>query len=150
MTIEGLETYILTPRDPGVPAAASYRRLEKSSQGAIQQNHPQNPLEKMKTHQKLPDKKIPSTLRQLKRDLVQSLNLGPIWQASDSLSPRAPGSARRPFLKFAPEPPELGRLFSTCRPTTHFNNALLSGSNKWYECCRWRFNVCESSPIRTE
>jgi len=24
-------------------------------------------------------------------DLVQSLNLGPIWQASDSLSPRAPG-----------------------------------------------------------
>jgi transposase len=29
---------------------------------------------------------------------VQSLNLGPIWQASDSLSPRAPGSARRPFL----------------------------------------------------
>ena len=32
-------------------------------------------------------------------DLVQSLNLGPIWQASDSLSPRAPGSARRPFLK---------------------------------------------------
>src|SRR5208337_2891738 len=37
-------------------------------------------------------------------DLVQSLNLGPIWQASDSLSPRAPGSARRPFLKFAPEP----------------------------------------------
>ena len=38
------------------------------------------------------------------RDLVQSLNLGPIWQASDSLSPRAPGSARRPFLKFAPEP----------------------------------------------
>jgi hypothetical protein len=39
-----------------------------------------------------------------KKDLVQSLNLGPIWQASDSLSPRAPGSARRPFLKFAPEP----------------------------------------------
>src|SRR4029077_16986823 len=39
-------------------------------------------------------------------DLVQSLNLGPIWQASDSLSPRPPGSARRPFLKFAPEPPE--------------------------------------------
>src|SRR6266852_5758460 len=37
-------------------------------------------------------------------DLVQSLNLGPIWQASDSLSPRALGSARRPFLKFAPEP----------------------------------------------
>jgi NADP-dependent 3-hydroxy acid dehydrogenase YdfG len=37
-------------------------------------------------------------------DLVQSLNLGPIWQASDSLSHRAPGSARRPFLKFAPEP----------------------------------------------
>jgi len=37
-------------------------------------------------------------------DLVQSLNLGPIWQASDSLSPRAPGPARRPFLKFAPEP----------------------------------------------
>src|SRR5271165_1245734 len=36
--------------------------------------------------------------------LVQSLNLGPIWQASDSLSPRAPGSARRPLLKFAPEP----------------------------------------------
>ena len=36
--------------------------------------------------------------------LVQSLNLGPIWQASDSLSPKAPGSARRPFLKFAPEP----------------------------------------------
>ena len=41
---------------------------------------------------------------QPERDLVQSLNLGPIWQASDSLSPRAPGSARRPFLKFAPEP----------------------------------------------
>ena len=39
-----------------------------------------------------------------KTDLLQSLNLGPIWQASDSLSPRAPGSARRPFLKFAPEP----------------------------------------------
>src|SRR5271166_1986718 len=38
------------------------------------------------------------------RVLVQSLNLGPIWQASDSLSPRAPGSARRPLLKFAPEP----------------------------------------------
>ena len=31
---------------------------------------------------------------------MQSLNLGPIWQASDSLSPRALGSARRPFLKF--------------------------------------------------
>jgi len=43
-----------------------------------------------------------AVLRQV--DLVQSLNLGPIWQASDSLSPRAPGSARRPFLKFAPEP----------------------------------------------
>ena len=41
---------------------------------------------------------------QQKMVLVQSLNLGPIWQASDSLSPRAPGSARRPFLKFAPEP----------------------------------------------
>ena len=40
--------------------------------------------------------------------LVQSLNLGPIWQASDSLSPRAPGSARRPFLKFAPEPEKVG------------------------------------------
>ena len=38
------------------------------------------------------------------RVLVQSLNLGPIWQASDSLSPRAPRSSRRPFLKFAPEP----------------------------------------------
>jgi hypothetical protein len=36
--------------------------------------------------------------------LVQSLDLGPILQASDSLSPRASGSARRPFLKFAPEP----------------------------------------------
>ena len=36
--------------------------------------------------------------------LVQSLDLGPILQASDSLSPRVPGSARRPFLKFAPEP----------------------------------------------
>jgi hypothetical protein len=35
---------------------------------------------------------------------VQSLNLGPIWQASDSLFPRAPRFARRPFLKFAPEP----------------------------------------------
>jgi hypothetical protein len=42
--------------------------------------------------------------------LVQSLNLGPIWQASDSLSPRAPGSARRPFLKFAPEPATLHDL----------------------------------------
>ena len=42
--------------------------------------------------------KVPSPV------LVRSLNLGPIWQASDSLSPRAPGSARRPFFKFAPEP----------------------------------------------
>ncbi len=33
-------------------------------------------------------------------------NFSPIWQASDSLSPRAPESARRPFLKFAPEPPQ--------------------------------------------
>ncbi len=40
------------------------------------------------------------------RVLVQSLDLGPILQASDSLSPRVPGSARRPFLKFAPEPIE--------------------------------------------
>ena len=39
------------------------------------------------------------------RDLVQSLHFGSIWQANDSLSPRAPESARRPFLKFAPEPP---------------------------------------------
>ena len=31
-------------------------------------------------------------------DLVQSLNLGPIWQASDSLSPRAPGSASPTFF----------------------------------------------------
>jgi hypothetical protein len=36
--------------------------------------------------------------------LVQSLNLGPIWQARDSLSPRTTECARRPFLKFAPEP----------------------------------------------
>src|SRR6266852_7053497 len=34
-------------------------------------------------------------------DLVQSLNLGPICQASDSLSPRAPGSARRPFFEIS-------------------------------------------------
>ena len=46
----------------------------------------------------------PFPRKELQLDLVQSLNLGPIWQASDSLSPRAPGSARRPFLKFAPEP----------------------------------------------
>ena len=32
---------------------------------------------------------------------MQSLNLRSIWQASDSLSPRAPGSAHQPFLKFA-------------------------------------------------
>jgi hypothetical protein len=47
---------------------------------------------------------------QIAKDLVQSLNLGPIWQASDSLSPRAPGSARRPFLKFAPEPSCGGKI----------------------------------------
>ena len=52
----------------------------------------------------------------LQRDLVQSLNLGPIWRASDSLSPRAPGSARRPFLKFAPEP---GISGSISRRWTH-------------------------------
>ena len=33
-----------------------------------------------------------------------SLNLGPIWQASDSLSPRAPGSGALTFLTVAPEP----------------------------------------------
>jgi len=52
-------------------------------------------------------------------DLVQSLNLGPIWQASDSLSPRAPGSARRPFLKFAPEPswrPSSTEVKQACHP----------------------------------
>src|ERR1700738_3564561 len=49
--------------------------------------------------------------------LVQSLNLGPIWQASDSLSPRAPGSARRPFLKFAPEPSCARTPLLQCRVT---------------------------------
>ena len=55
----------------------------------------------------------PKVVAELKREgLVQSLNLGPIWQASDSLSPRVPGSARRPFLKFAPEPAGEPQLLS--------------------------------------
>ena len=32
-------------------------------------------------------------------DLVQILNLGPIWQASDSVSPRTTESACRPFFE---------------------------------------------------
>ena len=56
---------------------------------------PQTPIKKVTVY-------LPAAV--LLTDLVQSLNLGPIWQSSDSLSPRAPGSARRPFLKFAPEP----------------------------------------------
>ena len=63
-----------------------------------------------------------------KTDLVQSLNLGPIWQASDSLSPRAPGSARRPFLKFAPEPPT--RLKKPARrASVHFCGGSLPWSH---------------------
>src|SRR5271166_1921889 len=41
----------------------------------------------------LRDKNMRDELSELLEDLAQSLNLGPIWQASDSLSPRAPGSA---------------------------------------------------------
>src|SRR5437868_1727425 len=37
------------------------------------------------------------------RVLVQIPIFGPIWQASDAISPRATVSAHRPFLKFAPE-----------------------------------------------
>jgi hypothetical protein len=46
---------------------------------------------------------------------VQSLNLGPIWQASDSLSPRAPGSARRPFFEICTRPPRFGDFGTTVR-----------------------------------
>jgi hypothetical protein len=38
------------------------------------------------------------------RVLVQISILGPIWQASDAISPGATESAHRPFLKFALEP----------------------------------------------
>ena len=48
--------------------------------------------------------------RVFNEDLVQILNLRPIWQASDWLSPRARESARRAFLKFAPEPWRHGPL----------------------------------------
>jgi hypothetical protein len=44
-------------------------------------------------------------------DLVQSLDFGPIWQASDPLSLRVPESAHRPVLNFTPQP--LGAALET-------------------------------------
>jgi len=75
------------------------------------------------------------SLNLLIKELVQNLNLGPIWQASDSLSPRAPGSARRPFLKFAPEPCELGigRTFQTSSQQIRGANPLRGGIYRGYD-----------------
>src|SRR5271157_3872430 len=76
------------------------------------------------------------------RDLVQSLNLGPIWQASDSLSPRAPGSARRPFLKFAPEPRRQDYQLPAHRKGLELHGAPLSSTCRDFE---WRLDFPRGS-----
>src|SRR5271166_4716730 len=75
-------------------------------------------------------------------DLVQSLNLGPIWQASDSLSPRAPGSARRPFLKFAPEPRRQDYQLPAHRKGLELHGAPLSSTCRDFE---WRLDFPRGS-----
>ena len=69
---------------------------------------------------------------------MQSFNLGPIWQASDSLSPRAPGSARPTFFEVCTRTGEVFEIDLVNDADSRRNQAEgLKGLLERYQFLKW-------------